>query len=235
MEHYQLLAYWAVRQDCRAMRRPIAMFLTNIAECGPPLTIWHSTATSRARSLRSVLKPDDAQALRLCFLKGRAWRDIPRTVMEDLGFTVGLWNGGNQGVEVGISISCGCYNTKFTNSVIISWFDGLGGSIAGQDSASLKRSLLLVAGSGVRHVQRDVLSRHSNSLAGGCSTCLATNGLRQSSDCATEARSRFRTPDRLRSFAQPDRDTRDDPAHRRPHWLAQTIRCIQLTSARSKV
>lgn len=46
--------------------------------------------------------------------------------MEDLGFTIGFWNGGNKGEEGTMNIHCGSYCEHVGNSLVLNLPDELG-------------------------------------------------------------------------------------------------------------
>lgn len=106
MEPYYLGAYWGPRgESADECAERLSLLLASLGNVDPRLTSWFKTGGSRKAALKRQVDPS-IQALRELLLAGRPRRDDEiRSVMSDLGFRVGLWNG--QEVEVGLSVRCG--------------------------------------------------------------------------------------------------------------------------------
>lgn len=66
---------------------------------------------SRRKALQHEIDFRDRQTLIALVEKGRIRTDVGKKVMEELGFLVGMWNGGKSTRAVGLSITCGSYST----------------------------------------------------------------------------------------------------------------------------
>lgn len=105
-EAFYLGAYWGPRGEpvdqCAAR---LSRLLVSLGEVDPRLASWFKTGGSRKAALK---RPVDSSVgtLQELLMVGRPRRDDDaRSVMSELGFQVGLWNG--QDVEVGLSVRCG--------------------------------------------------------------------------------------------------------------------------------
>jgi hypothetical protein len=78
--------------------------LTDLRQASPLLGSWFTTAGSRKAALTWPTEPA-AEPLRELLLAGQALRDDDRSVMTELGFAAGMWNG--QDVQVGLRVRCG--------------------------------------------------------------------------------------------------------------------------------
>ncbi|HEX7657837.1 MAG TPA: Imm52 family immunity protein [Pseudonocardiaceae bacterium] len=105
-ETFYVGAYWGPRdervEDCA---RRLAQFLAVLGEIDPLLGSWFQTAGSRSAALKMPVDPS-ADALRELLLAGQNRRDFDdRSVITELGYSVGIWNG--QVGEVGLNVTCG--------------------------------------------------------------------------------------------------------------------------------
>jgi len=103
---FYLGAYWGPRgepvQGCACR---LAELLTVLGGIDPLLASWYQTAGSRKAALKKPVDPT-VEELQALLLAGRPrLDDEERTVMIELGYRVGFWNG--QDVEVGLSLRCG--------------------------------------------------------------------------------------------------------------------------------
>ena len=90
---YELCAYWGPRRETfDACSERLTKFLKLLSDCDPTFEAWFKKGRSRKGALRHQV-PIDKDTLRNLLDKGRQYTDIPRKLMEDLGFSVGLWNG----------------------------------------------------------------------------------------------------------------------------------------------
>jgi hypothetical protein len=83
----------------------LAKFMESLSEIDPLLASWFETGYS-LKSARARKVEPRPRVLRELLLAGQARRDDPaRSVMSDLGFRIGLWNGND--TQVGLSTICG--------------------------------------------------------------------------------------------------------------------------------
>jgi len=118
---FMLGAYWDARPDTlEECTRDAERFFAHLAEVDPLLGRWFEPGRSRKDALKRKVDTSDTQKIRGLLLKGRHRADIGRRIFEDLGFSIGLWNGaGEQEEKAGVSIHCGCYNERMGNNVCI--------------------------------------------------------------------------------------------------------------------
>lgn len=117
---FYLGAYWGPRgepvQNCA---HRLADLLTALGGIDPLLATWYQTARSRKAALRRPVVPSVEQ-LQALLLAGRSrLDDEDRTVITELGYGAGLWNG--QDIEVGMSVQCGATiaNPRMSSNVVV--------------------------------------------------------------------------------------------------------------------
>jgi len=130
---YMLGAYWAARKESvEQCADRLHVFLADLATCDPALATWYERGRSRKEALEKRADVGDQNYLLSLLDRGRNRRDIGRTVIEELGFGGGLWNGGKEGKEAGLSVKCGLYwaspksNASMSNCVILDLPEDLG-------------------------------------------------------------------------------------------------------------
>jgi hypothetical protein len=81
---------------------------------------WFQAGRSRKKALEREVQITHETVKELLF-RGRSKRDIGGDVMEELGFSMRLWNGGEDCQSVGFSVTCGGYarNPNVWNSCVI--------------------------------------------------------------------------------------------------------------------
>lgn len=98
--------YWGDRQESAAEGGTrLAACLGALAGIEPLLGAWFRTGMTRATANIPVSR--DVSALTDLLYEGRKRGDLDNGVIEDLGFSVGLWNGAP--AEVGLSAHVGSY------------------------------------------------------------------------------------------------------------------------------
>ena len=105
-ESFYVGAYWGPRgESVDQCAERLSRLLVSLGEIDPRLGSWFKTGGSRKAALKRPVDPS-IDALQELLLAGRLRRDNEaRSVMSELGFRAGLWNG--QDVEVGLSVRCG--------------------------------------------------------------------------------------------------------------------------------
>src|SRR5687768_756609 len=93
IERYYLGAYWGNRKETAAecAERAVAL-LQWLSRCDEAFGRWFQGGRSRKEALQREVRPDPA-VLRPLLERGRNRRDDDRSVIEELGFRMGLWNG----------------------------------------------------------------------------------------------------------------------------------------------
>jgi Immunity protein 52 len=121
METYFLGAYWGDRKESveQCTGRVVAC-VSALGKCDPAFSRWFSGGRSRKEALeREVhITPETVKEL---LLRGRNRKDIGGEVIEDLGFSMSLWNGGEHCQGVGLRVQCGAYtgNPNLGNSCVV--------------------------------------------------------------------------------------------------------------------
>lgn len=101
-------AYWGNRRETSAeCAQRVAHLLIDLASCDDTFARWFRKGRSRKDALAREIKADQVQLQELLEC-GRRRRDTDRTIVEDLGFRIGLWNGA-AGAETELTIRCGSY------------------------------------------------------------------------------------------------------------------------------
>jgi hypothetical protein len=118
MTSFYVGAYWGDRKEsAEECARRLSGCLTALTEVDPLLGSWRGLGRSRTTS--QTLVGTDAGSLEQLLLKGRNRRDADRSVIEELGFQVGMWNG--QETEISLSASVGGYagTPGLSNAVVL--------------------------------------------------------------------------------------------------------------------
>jgi hypothetical protein len=130
---YFLGAYWPSRRESIVeCADRLAKFLSALADCDPDLATWYEQGGARKGASELRARIEDKDYLLDLLDRGRSKRDVGRDVIEELGFRVGLWNGGSGDRESGLSITCGLYwesanpNAGLSNSVVLQLPKSLG-------------------------------------------------------------------------------------------------------------
>ncbi|MCW3838460.1 immunity 52 family protein [Sphingomonas canadensis] len=121
MQSFMLGAYWDARRDTLdTCVEKAARFFAGMAEIDPLLAQWYEKGRSRKDALTKKVDILDRKRLEELLLKGRNRTDVGREIIDDLGFSIRLWNGASQEeAEATVGIHCGCYSERVGNNVII--------------------------------------------------------------------------------------------------------------------
>ena len=107
---YMLGAYWGPRQasvgDCADR---LSRFMRDLRDCDPALSTWFKKGRSRQEALRARVDATDQDVARSLLEQGRSRRYTDGSVIEETGFHIGLWNGGGEDKEAGLSVTCGLF------------------------------------------------------------------------------------------------------------------------------
>jgi hypothetical protein len=105
-------AYWPAR--CESIEQcadRLQGCFAGLSICDPVLATWYELGQSRKQALQKRADAGSRDYLIAMLNSGRNRRDIGKTVIEELGFHIGVWNGGADGKESGLGITCGQYST----------------------------------------------------------------------------------------------------------------------------
>ncbi len=113
VEGYYASAFWGVRKEpVEQCTQQTVGFLSCLVQCDPCLAHWFKTGRSRKEALKYEVKLDTA-TIHALLLAGRSRKDIGRSIIEELGFLIGLWNGSHSDAEsASLTIQCGSYATR---------------------------------------------------------------------------------------------------------------------------
>lgn len=122
-------AYWGPRQEPldQCADRLLAC-LGELSAADEVFSSWYETGRSRRDALARAVDPRSRDAILRQLEKGRNCRDLDRSIIEDLGFGVYLWNGRRAAQAVSLSITCGLYcpNPNLSNAVVLGFPEELG-------------------------------------------------------------------------------------------------------------
>lgn len=112
MTPHKLCAYWQPRKESvHACADRLGRFLIALSACDPVFTFWYERGSSRRKGKQFEVDFKSEAHLLDLLERGRNRRDVGKEVMEDLGFRIGLWNGGKTVKMAGLSVNCGLYAT----------------------------------------------------------------------------------------------------------------------------
>jgi Immunity protein 52 len=132
-QRYMVGAYWGSRRESvEQCADRLQRFLASLADCDPRLATWHEKGRSQKEALEKRINVADREHLLDLLSRGRNRRDVGRSVIEELGFNVALWNGGDEQNESALSVTCGLHattpnaNAGLSNAVVLSMPRDLG-------------------------------------------------------------------------------------------------------------
>jgi Immunity protein 52 len=112
-------AYWGPRQESLdACADRAVKFLEGISSAHPALSTWYQLGVMQTDALQQPAVLERGAVLTL-LESGRNRRESDRSVIEELGYSINLWNG--QDPSVGLNIGCGRYHRSeyVKNAVVI--------------------------------------------------------------------------------------------------------------------
>ena len=120
VESYYLAVYWGARKEsageCAQRARRV---LVSLVECDPIFAHWFEQGASQNSALHNEIALTET-SLEALFLKGANRGDFSNRPIENLGFRVALWTGGEDGGSAKLTIKCGCYaRAPLVNSCVI--------------------------------------------------------------------------------------------------------------------
>ncbi|WP_197090423.1 Imm52 family immunity protein [Cupriavidus basilensis] len=112
MESFYSAAYWGARQEsvesCAARTQRL---LAAIEIVSPDFSCWRKRGRSKKDALASErITADSLEAFVSLLSKGGNRRDIGGDVIDELGYSMSAWNGGDKENVSGLSIKCGLYS-----------------------------------------------------------------------------------------------------------------------------
>ena len=117
-ETYYIGAYWgARREDAESCARRLAALVQSLAPMDPLFASWFKSAKSLKESLKRPLELELSSLQE--YVQREIMRDSRRKPMEDLGFSVWLWNGHQGGNDAWLSMACGGYSEVVSNRCLL--------------------------------------------------------------------------------------------------------------------
>ncbi len=118
IETYYIGAYWGVRkEDALACARRTAALVQLLKPVDPLFASWFQGAKSLKQSLQRPLELDLPSLQK--YIQRKLMRDDRRQLMEDLGFSFGLWNGRQGGNHAWLDMGCGGYCERVSNYCVL--------------------------------------------------------------------------------------------------------------------
>jgi len=118
IETYYTGTYWGPRQeDAERCAQRLAHLARLLAPVDPLFAQWFKSAKTLKESLKRPLDSDLAGLRK--YIQRVMMKDDRRQPMPELGFSVWLWNGGSAGDDVWLSIACGGYVERLSNSCVM--------------------------------------------------------------------------------------------------------------------
>lgn len=121
METYFLGAYWFDRKESvEQCTERVIRCLAELGKCDAACSRWFRGGRSRKQALEREFNISD-KAVKELLLHGQHRRDVGKEVIEDMGFSMSLWNGGEDCQSVGFRAHCGAYtgNLSLGNSCVV--------------------------------------------------------------------------------------------------------------------
>ena len=117
-EDYYLGAYWGPRQETALeCARRAELFFHMLARCDPAFTQWYRAGRGFPRELPGWPVRPEVKELEALFLKGRNRTDVGKEVVEELGFSLMVWNAKKDAIHV--HLDCGGYSPWGGNSCLL--------------------------------------------------------------------------------------------------------------------
>jgi hypothetical protein len=108
-EKYYVGAYWGPRQETALeCARRAELFLHMLARCDPSFAQWYRAGRGFPRELPGYPVRPEVEDLEQLMLRGRNRANIDREVVEELGFSLLLWNAKKESTH--LSLNCGVYS-----------------------------------------------------------------------------------------------------------------------------
>ena len=117
-EDFYVGAYWGPRRETSLeCARRADLFFQLLVRCDPSFEQWYRRGLNVPRGLPGVPLRVEIPELEQLLLQGRNRDDANRDVIEDLGFSMRVWNG--KTVRTGIELLCGVYTPALPNLCLL--------------------------------------------------------------------------------------------------------------------
>lgn len=118
-ESFYAGAYWSARKEtAEACAQRAYTFLSQLARIDQVFSTWFLKRRSRTEARKSnlVIEPGVIQEL---FQRSRNRKDLDGSIIPELGFSLGLWNGDKLGGSCGLSVQCGATSEYVGNACVL--------------------------------------------------------------------------------------------------------------------
>ncbi len=111
MSDFYVGAYWGQRKETiDACADRLHSFLAALSALHSGFGLWYKLGKSRRHAKRIEIEFNNRSCLLELLEGGRNRKDLDKEVVEDLGFHIALWNGGESHTQAGLSVTCGLYS-----------------------------------------------------------------------------------------------------------------------------
>jgi hypothetical protein len=118
IETYYIGAYWGARkEDAQACARRMATLVQLLEPVDPLFASWFKGSKSLKQSLTRPLELELTSLQK--YIQRNLMRDDRRQPMENLGFSVSLWNGSQGGNDAWLSTDCGGVSERVSNNCVL--------------------------------------------------------------------------------------------------------------------
>jgi hypothetical protein len=120
VNRYFLGAYWSARRESiDECADRLLRFFAALTPCDPSLAQWFKLGRSRRQALQHSVDVADRKSLRELLERGRHWTDFDKRLIDDLGFSLALWNGADTSTSAQLTSLCGSYCDTAVNNVVL--------------------------------------------------------------------------------------------------------------------
>jgi hypothetical protein len=122
---YKVGAYWGPRSETKeACAAWLSRVFEHLGRASSVFEKWYQKGRSRRGALTKPVNVQDPAELVALLERGRNRRDIDNSIIENLGFSLALWNGQEESHVAELSTTCGawhCFPTmpRSSNNVIV--------------------------------------------------------------------------------------------------------------------
>ena len=136
-------AYWGPREeDIEGCAARVMDFFRRLSSISPFWARWYNIRRTRRNASKSSMNLASKKVIIELLDQGRNRGDTDNSIIEDLGFRVGLWNGEKKDRDASVNVHCGAYHPHSGNSVLIYLPRGVPELIAPEPCAALLEAVV---------------------------------------------------------------------------------------------
>jgi Immunity protein 52 len=119
-KRFFLGAYWGARKEnVEQCATRLDRFLNGLKEIDPTLAQWYERGRSRKDAMARPVSALPTSELQTLLLKGRNRYDEGGGFIDELGFSLGMWNGAtSEDKESSLRVGCGCFDPLGNNVIL---------------------------------------------------------------------------------------------------------------------